>query len=931
MALFDIKTQTTVGRNYLTQAVAGSKIIWDGIKVSTDYFSNPVGLADLTKIVITSPVDYAEQVSNEQFDIGGHVDSSKVHSDTIIKTWGLYGHVGSDNSQLLAVLSSQSGQTLYANTRDVQTIKETFSLVFPNPSNTPISFVVSNSGFALDDNVVHTTGDETARGVKNFQDGVKSGGKNVVTQNGDDTINVANGLTNNVIEPVDRSKIKDSIIQASLSSSNNIDNLENDGRYPFDSVTIVKIDPNNKISGYLDQSTNGSTIIQGTVYTVGTTKYVKYRSKSNGAWSDWNTSASIADMEVKLANKVNVADMRKPASDVAGIEEVNTKQDKISYTPADDSKVVHNSAIDPSTIVKRILTADDDVLTLDPGTYYTWSAQPKNYPTSAIPWGRVVVKMVSPDGLPSDTAADNKVVEAFDTHNHQVVNIYQGNPPKWSGWQVPNSDTMASKSDVNTATANKADDSKVVHSSDMRKPASDVAGIDEVNAKQDKIAYTPADDSKVWHSSLTQLNSTDMNTVFTAGFYELMSGTNGMPNADAWTIYQVIPLSILNGVQVAYGTNNTILGMRSWNNNPSHITFTSWVQFADDSKVVHSTDMRKPASDVAGIEEVNTKQDKLTITPADDSKVVHNSGDETIGGTKTFTNPIKGTIDGITYRYSSKSDDLDTSYMNDSVVFVKGNAVLHAPAGTDGTWAIVRNYNSNGTNGAQSYYDTNHGELYVRTRNSTSTYTPWIQVADDSKVAHLSGANNFDTVPTVDNNPLLLASSLPSDLARTGQAQTFTAAQTFSIAPTITDASQDKGDNQAATMADLKSVEKSAWHQLDSSKVTGGAIINSFVLYKIDEPNKKIYLSFTVMRDLSQGDSDPNVYFDFSGIINKILSVSGEYTTNNTLTTGFAIKASGNKVVVSSSGSSFLGSLVTASNSLFSVTQPTINYDKLLI
>lgn len=46
--------------------------------------------------------------------------------------------------------------------------------------------------------------------------------------------------------------------------------------------------------------------------------------------------------------------------------------------------------------------------------------------------------------------------------------------------------------------------------------------------------------------------------------------------------------------------------------------------------------------------------------------------------------------------------------------------------------------------------------------------------ADDSKVAHLSGANNFDTVPTVNNNQLLLASSLPSDLARTGQDTNFT-------------------------------------------------------------------------------------------------------------------------------------------------------------
>ncbi|MGY0229490.1 hypothetical protein [Levilactobacillus brevis] len=173
-----------------------------------------------------------------------------------------------------------------------------------------------------------------------------------------------------------------------------------------------------------------------------------------------------------------------------------------------------------------------------------------------------------------------------------------------------------------------------VNVSDMRKPASDVAGIEEVNAKQDKIGYTPADDSKVVHSTVIQLNSTDMNTVKTAGFYRLNSGTNGMPNADKYTIYQVIPLAddYGNGVQLAYETNNAILGMRSW-----------------------------------------------------------------------------------------------SSYGN--------------------------------------------------------TFTSWVQFADDSKVAHLSGANNFDTVPTVNNNPLLLASSLPSDLARTGSDQEFTGKNTFDTAP----------------------------------------------------------------------------------------------------------------------------------------------------
>ncbi|PAK60562.1 hypothetical protein B9K02_00340 [Lentilactobacillus kefiri] len=104
----------------------------------------------------------------------------------------------------------------------------------------------------------------------------------------------------------------------------------------------------------------------------------------------------------------------------------------------------------------------------------------------------------------------------------------------------------------------------------------------------------------------------------------------------------------------------------------------------------------------------------------------------------------------------------------------------------------------------------------VNAKQDKIGYTP----ADDSQVAHLSGANNFDTIPTVKNNPLLLASSLPSDLARTGQANTYTAAQTFSIAPIIKDASKDKGDNQAATMADLKSVENSAWIQLDATNGT---------------------------------------------------------------------------------------------------------------
>ena len=226
---------------------------------------------------------------------------------------------------------------------------------------------------------------------------------------------------------------------------------------------------------------------------------------------------------------------------------------------------------------------------------------------------------------------------------------------------------------------------KKVNVSDMRKPASDVAGIEEVNTKQDKIGYTPADDSKVVHDNhnntikannvnydLSKTGLTPLGLYNSGSFNDLPLGTifadatkmTDGPNSIKWfttTTFYFSDWDRKAQIAIADSANLMYLRIRNVDN------WTSWTLLSDDSKVVHNTDMRKPASDVAGIEEVNAKQDKLTITPA-----------------------------------------------------------------------------------------------------------------DDSKVAHLSGANNFNTVPTVNNNPLLLASSLPSDLARNGQANTFNLTQTFS-------------------------------------------------------------------------------------------------------------------------------------------------------
>lgn len=342
-------------------------------------------------------------------------------------------------------------------------------------------------------------------------------------------------------------------------------------------------------------------------------------------------------------------------------------------------------------------------------------------------------------------------------------------------------------------------------------------------------SITPADDSKVLHSTVTQLNSTDMNTVFTDGFYRLISGTNGMPSADAWTIYQVITWSGSNGVQLAYGTNNAILGMRSWRSINGVQAFSNWIQLADDSKVVHSTDMRKPASAVAGIEEVNAKQDKIGYTPA-----------------------------------------------------------------------------------------------------------------DDSKVAHLSGANNFDTVPTVNNNPLLLASSLPSDLARTGSDQEFTGKNTFDIAPidkttgnpyitkdgvpavpsTLADTTKDanftgklqksgidvatksdvttaistatanmvdstkatnftaglqSGGVNVATAADLKSVEASAWRELAGSNDS----LSYRFLYKIHPDLKYLDVSIGAKVKKEMDSYDKAFILDLATIISGISKIDSGFILRN--------------------------------------------------
>lgn len=250
---------------------------------------------------------------------------------------------------------------------------------------------------------------------------------------------------------------------------------------------------------------------------------------------------------------------------------------------------------------------------------------------------------------------------------------------------------------------------------------------------------------------------------------------------------------------------------------------------------VNVSDMRKPASDVAGIEEVNAKADasavdQLKTNLTNQVSTLQTQVDNSAVGTNLLTNSnFSSGLGNFTVNSGTNSDckavvttdsDGDTcvhitgtgaycglycspvSFNQNQVTtgstLVKGTGkcnlvgLPNRPGSNFGTIS-TESYSkvgttvqaASGTNAFCAYFDPVNGvvDIYIKFAKLelSSHATDWcpnpleiLTKADDSKVAHLSGANNFDTVPTVNNNPLLLASSLPSDLARTGQDANFT-------------------------------------------------------------------------------------------------------------------------------------------------------------
>ncbi|WP_367370594.1 hypothetical protein [Levilactobacillus brevis] len=384
---------------------------------------------------------------------------------------------------------------------------------------------------------------------------------------------------------------------------------------------------------------------------------------------------------------------------------------------------------------------------------------------------------------------------------------------------------------------------------------------------------------------------------------------------------------------------------------------------ADDSTVVHTADMRKPAGDVAGIDEVSTLQTQVDNSAVGtnlllDSQTQTRTPSWTTGnndwtkdqGTYLGSNIKYVTAAWTNARYSYK-DLLDRGVINttdDFTYSIYFRVVGEDPAGM--SYALARFYSIATTKNSSTtlqltslkegqwtrivvpfkfidakYDPTNDYHYSIRVEMSAapkvagaryefaapklekgSVATDWcpnpaevLTKSDDSKVAHLSGANNFDTVPTVNNNPLLLASSLPSDLARTGQDANFTGklqqnGQDVALANNTIARNPDtgvvsepvdftkltvNGGKSVATSDDLKSLEASAWRQLDNKYIippSGYTLAPSTsILYRIDDSAHKLYLSGSIALTLML--NAVSVTIQLGSIIKSILTLSVTY------------------------------------------------------
>lgn len=149
------------------------------------------------------------------------------------------------------------------------------------------------------------------------------------------------------------------------------------------------------------------------------------------------------------------------------------------------------------------------------------------------------------------------------------------------------------------------------------------------------------------------------------------------------------------------------------------------------------------------------------------------------------------------------------------------------------------------------------------------------------------------------------------------------------------------GGVDVATAADLKSIENSAWRQLDnkyiSTKPTSNTTISSdtVILYKLDTDNKRIYLQGTILISSTiTNNLSTSVSIDFSSIAKTISFASGYYALQywgNSPSTLYGSTLLNDKLTMYSTSSGYLSiSNLSSSSGSQSSTLAYVTYDELV-
>lgn len=149
------------------------------------------------------------------------------------------------------------------------------------------------------------------------------------------------------------------------------------------------------------------------------------------------------------------------------------------------------------------------------------------------------------------------------------------------------------------------------------------------------------------------------------------------------------------------------------------------------------------------------------------------------------------------------------------------------------------------------------------------------------------------------------------------------------------------GGVNVATAADLKSVEDSAWRQLDnkyiSTKSTSNTTISSdtVILYKLDTDNKRIYLQGTILiSSNTTSNLSTAVSIDFSSIAKTISFASGYYALQywgNSPSALYGSTILDDKLTMTSTSSGYLSiSNLSSSSGSQSSTLAYVTYDELV-